>query len=69
MQFDGDDTMRIGKVIERVKEPSTMAGLAVLLSLFGLGPDESLGVTETIVAAVSGLFGLLAVFVPEKRGR
>ncbi|WP_166454474.1 hypothetical protein [Lacisediminimonas profundi] len=49
------------KVIKRLREPSTMAGLGVLAVLFGL-PESLIGDISRIVG---GLAGVAAVLVPE----
>lgn len=70
MQFDGDDTRRIGKVLDRVKEPSSLAGIALLLSLFGMEPSEAQNTTDIVINALVGVFSVLTIFVPEKaKGR
>ncbi len=48
-----------------MKEPSTYAGLSVLLGLAGvhLAPEQ----TSAIVAAATAVAGAVAVFVPEKK--
>jgi hypothetical protein len=52
-------------VLSRLKEPSTYAGLSVLLSLAGvnLAPEQA----TAIVTAATALAGAVAVFVPEKK--
>lgn len=52
------------RAAERLREPSTMAGLAVLLSLCG-APD---GVPELATQVVAGLAGIAAVLMREKGG-
>jgi hypothetical protein len=49
---------------DRLKEPSSMAGLAVLLGLFGVpaAPEIVQGAGQV----VTGLFALAAIFVKEK---
>lgn len=49
-------------ILNRLREPSTMAGLGVLLTLFGVPP----GVPELAGQAVAALAGLAAVFMREK---
>lgn len=50
--------------LKRLREPSTMAGLAVLLGLFGVpaAPEVMQGAGQVL----TGLLGLAAVFVREK---
>lgn len=54
------------KLLNRLKEPSTMAGLAVLLGLFGVpaAPEIVQGAGNVL----TGVLGLAAVFVREKGG-
>lgn len=51
-------------VIGRLKEPSTWAGLAGLLAVFGLQVEQA----QAVASVGSALAGALAVFLPE-RGR
>lgn len=51
-------------IIKRLREPSTMAGLAVLATLLGMPP----GVADITVQAVAALAGLAAVLLPEGGG-
>lgn len=52
------------KFFERLKEPSTHAGLAVLLGLVGVPhAPEIMGGAMQIA---TGLFGLVAVLMPER---
>jgi len=50
--------------LNRLREPSTWAGVGVLLGLFGynFAPDEA----QSFVNGGVGLAGLLAVFIREK---
>jgi len=48
-------------VLARLREPSTMAGLSVLVALFGLPP----GVPELVAELVAAGAGLAAVLLPE----
>jgi hypothetical protein len=52
-------------VIDRLKEPSTFRGLAVILGLVGvnLTPDQS----NTIAAAVAGVIAAIEIFRVEKK--
>lgn len=54
-------------IIARLQEPSTMAGLSVLLGLFGVphAPEALQGVASL----ATGAFGLLAIFKPEAAGK
>ena len=51
-------------VLERLREPSTFAGLSGLALAFGLSDVHF----EAIANAVAGIAGLLAVFLAEKKG-
>lgn len=51
----------MGKVISRIKEPSTWAGIAALASLAGV-PIEHVNAVSGVLAAVAAA---LAVFMPE----
>lgn len=48
-------------IINRLKEPSTWAGLAVLGTVFGLPP----GTVDAVGMVVGGLASLVAIFAPE----
>jgi len=50
-------------IVNRLKEPSTYAGLAVLLGVVGLkiAPDQ----LSAIITVLTGLAGAIAVFVPD----
>lgn len=50
-------------LVARLKEPSTYAGLAVLLGMFGvkLAPEA----LTSIITVVSAIAGALAVLVPD----
>ncbi|WP_265942481.1 hypothetical protein [Dechloromonas sp. A34] len=52
------------KVLQRLREPSTMAGLGALALLFGLPPDT----INVVLQAVGAILGVLAVVLPEKGG-
>lgn len=54
------------KVIQRLREPSTMAGLSVLLGLFGVQVAPE--VAQGAVQVVTGAAALAAVFMKEKGG-
>lgn len=51
-------------ILNRIKEPSSLAGLAVLLGMFGVpaAPEMVQGVAQII----TGALGLAAVLVREK---
>ncbi len=50
------------KLLQRLREPSTMAGLSALALLFGLPP----GTFDAIAQIVSGAAALAAIVLPEK---
>lgn len=52
------------KYLNRLREPSSLAGIAVLLGLFGVpaAPEVVQGAGQVL----TGLLGLAAVFVREK---
>lgn len=52
---------RFAAVLERLRQPSSMAGIAALALLFGVPP----GVPELVGQVVAGLAGLAAVVIPE----
>lgn len=52
----------MNKLIARLREPSTMAGLSALALIFGVPA----GVPDLVVQIGAGLAGLLAVFMPEQ---
>ena len=51
-------------ILKRIKEPSTWAGLGLLVSFFGVPP----GTLELIQQVAVGVAGLVAVFAPEASG-
>lgn len=51
-------------MLNRLKEPSTMAGIGVLLALFGV-PHADVVVTGA-TQIIGGVAGLLAIALPEK---
>lgn len=55
----------MNQVTQRLREPSTWAGLAALGALFGLSPDQVNSLAGLGVALASAL----AVFLPEKAGQ
>jgi ABC-type uncharacterized transport system permease subunit len=52
------------KIIKRIREPSTWAGLAAIAILFGIEPEKA----NTIAQAVGVVAGAVAVMLPEKAG-
>ncbi len=55
------------QIVNRLLEPSTMAGISVLLGIFGVQVAPE--IMQTGVKAVSGLAGLAAIFMAEKGGK
>ena len=51
-------------LINRLKEPSTYAGLAALLAAFGFHVEP--GILQAVVAMATGLAGLASILVSEK---
>lgn len=51
------------KFLDRLREPSTWAGFAILGSIFGVRELAALGTPEII----SGLTAALAVLLPERK--
>lgn len=49
-------------IIDRLKEPSTYAGLAGLAAAFGLGAED----WQTVSMALAGIFGVVAIITREK---
>lgn len=54
--------MKALNIINRLREPSTWAGVAALGLIFGLPP----GTIEMLGQVVGGVAGLAAIFLPEK---
>lgn len=73
----------MSKLIQRLKEPSTWAGIAAIGVMFGLDPNKVAAVTQiaqavapfvpvdggVIAHTVTGLAGLAAIFLPETKVR
>ena len=53
------------KFLQRLREPSSWAGLAALGSLFGMSADQ----VQSLAGAGVAIAGALAVFLPEKPGK
>lgn len=53
----------MNKILSRLREPSTMAGLSVLAALFGLPP----GLVDATVQVVAGATAVAAIVVPERQ--
>lgn len=52
----------MNKILSRLREPSTMAGLSVLATILGAPP----GTIDLVAQVVAGVAGLAAVALPEK---
>lgn len=52
----------VSKIANRLKEPSTWAGLGILAALFGIPAEHINAVTQ----AGAALAGAVAIFMPEK---
>jgi len=71
----------MSKLIQRLKEPSTWAGVAAISVLFGLDPNKVAAVTQIAQAVapfvpvdggvlahtIVGLSSLAAIFLPEQK--
>lgn len=51
-------------ILKRFREPSTWAGISVLVSFFGVPP----GTLELVQQVVVGVAGLIAIAAPENKG-
>lgn len=51
----------MSSIFKRIKEPSTWAGIGILVSFFGVPP----GTLELVQQVAVGVAGLVAVFAPE----
>lgn len=49
------------EILKRIREPSTWAGLGLLVSFFGVPP----GTLELVQQVAVGVAGLVAIFAPE----
>lgn len=49
------------KLMNRLKEPSSLAGLSMLAVMFGVAPE----VADTVTGAVGALLAVGAILVPE----
>jgi hypothetical protein len=54
--------MQLLNILQRLREPSTWAGVAALGLIFGLPP----GTIELVGQVVGGVAGLAAIVLPEK---
>lgn len=52
---------KLASFLNRLREPSTMAGISVLLMMFGVPA----GVPELVVNSAAGLAGAAAILLPE----
>lgn len=55
--------MKALRILQRLREPSTWAGIAALGLIFGLPP----GTIELVGQVVGGVAGLAAIVLPEQR--
>ena len=51
-------------IAQRLREPSTMAGIAALAMLFGV----PVGAAEAVVQIVGGVAAIAAIALPENKG-
>lgn len=56
-------------IINRLKEPSTWAGVAVFFGMFGLDQDMLARITANLPAIVTALASLAAIFAPSRVGQ
>ena len=54
-------------IFERFKEPSSWAGIAVLLNVFGAAIGLPVGASDVIVQAGTGIAAAAAFFLAEKK--
>jgi len=54
------------RLLAMFKEPSTMAGLSVLMGLFGVPNVPE--ILQGVASIATGAFGLAAVIMPERGG-
>lgn len=54
-------------IAQRLKEPSTWAGFAVLLNVFGFGINLAPEILTPAIQGLTGFAGLAAVLMGEKR--
>jgi hypothetical protein len=50
-------------ILSRMREPSTYAGISVLLAMFGVPP----GVPELVGQVIAGLGGVAAILLGERK--
>lgn len=55
----------LSTVLDRIREPSSWSGIAILLSLFGLSHEEAGAITNLLAAGAA----TASVFVSEKGRR
>lgn len=53
--------MKFKSLLNRFKEPSSWAGIAVLVTMFGVPA----GTADLVIKAVVAVAGAVAIFVPE----
>jgi hypothetical protein len=51
-------------IIDRLKEPSTYAGIAAMLAAFGLHVEDSM--IQVFVSLATGLAGVVSILLSEK---
>lgn len=55
--------MNAKSIANRLKEPSTWAGLSIIATLFGVPP----GTFDLVAQVVAGVAGLAAIALPENK--
>lgn len=51
-------------ILGRLKEPSTYAGLAIFVGMFGIDPDTISRLSANLPAIAAGAGALIAIFTP-----
>jgi hypothetical protein len=58
--------MKLGRIIfDRIREPSTWAGLGILTTIAGINP----ALLQSVQGVIGALLGLAAVVLPEKASK
>jgi hypothetical protein len=55
--------MNLQFFLNRLREPSTMAGIAALAYIFGADPEK----IQSVTGAVTAIAGAAAIFMPEQK--
>jgi hypothetical protein len=60
---------QLNQVLERLKEPSTWVGLALLIQIFGgdaIPPEMLSSLAESVIKVVAGFAAILGILLKEK---